>query len=511
MKKHLKTLCRLEILPHVTDFTIIAIVFIFCLLRIPSLIEPEWYGDEGIYQVIGSSLNQGGLLYRDIWDNKPPLLYLYYGLVNGDLFLIKLLSLVFGAAAVVVFFYLSSQLFQKKLFPMIISTSLFAVFFGAPILEGNIANAENFMLFPILLSLFLIIRLTSKSSPFLPITSGLLLSFAFLTKIVAVFDLCAFIVILFSLRFYSRQTTDIKSHFLQKPRNLMRSMRQEALLILAFCIPIVITGLYFLLVGAFGDFMRAAFSQNIGYVGWKNYLQLNLGFINISIPQGILILKTMLLIAAVMGLVSSRGRFSVAALVIYIWLTFSTFNAFFSGRPYTHYILVLLPSLCLLAGLAVGNRKRMLAHFTVFVVIIAFVYANFDYYRKNTMYYLNYVSYVMGQKPVNEYQAFFDGDTPKNYAISQFIKENTLKTDNVMIVSNSSTIYFMANKLPPGRYIVAYHIEFYKNAILETKKALDNKKPKYIISTNDNLAKEFTKNYSLQYILHGVKIYEKQF
>lgn len=510
MKKHIKTLCRLEILPHVEDFTLIAIVFIFFLLRAPSLIEPEWYGDEGIYQVIGLALSKGALLYRDIWDNKPPLLYLYYSLVKGDLFLIKSLSLVFGAAAVVVFFYLSRHLFGKKLLPVIVSTLLFAVFFGSPVLEGNVANAENFMLFPILLSLFFITKLRNKSSAILPITSGLLLSAAFLTKIVALFDLCAFLVILFTLRFYGKNIVDIKNHFQQTPKVLFQVMRQETLIIISFLIPIIATSLVFILTGSFGDFIRAAFSQNIGYVGWKNYLEIHMGSVNFAVPQGILFIKITLLIMSIFLIFLYRRKISVAGIVVYIWLAFSMFNAFFSGRPYTHYILVLLPVLCLLAGLITTSKKNMVVHLGVLVAVIFLVYFNFDYYKKNVRYYQNYVAYVMGEKSVSDYQKFFDGDTPKNYAVAQFIKDNTNEDDNVMMVSNSSTIYYMADKLPPGRYIVAYHMEFYKNAIDETKKALDNKKPKYIISTNDNLVKEFINDYELQYILHDVKIYEKQ-
>ncbi|HEX8932414.1 MAG TPA: hypothetical protein VF810_04620, partial [Patescibacteria group bacterium] len=53
-----------------------SISLIFFLLRLPSLIEPDWYGDEGIYQTIGMALHKGSFLYTQIWDNKPPLLYL---------------------------------------------------------------------------------------------------------------------------------------------------------------------------------------------------------------------------------------------------------------------------------------------------------------------------------------------------------------------------------------------------------------------------------------------------
>src|SRR5438270_13611137 len=88
--------------------------FAFFLLRLPSLFEPYWYGDEGIYEVIGFAMRHGRLLYQGIWDNKPPLLYLLYAFVNGDQFAIRLISLFAGLGAVITFFFLSIKLFTDR-------------------------------------------------------------------------------------------------------------------------------------------------------------------------------------------------------------------------------------------------------------------------------------------------------------------------------------------------------------------------------------------------------------
>lgn len=57
---------------------VLALVFI---LRIPSLFEPFWYGDEGIFAAVGHGLNKGQMLYLETWDNKPPMIYIYYSLI----------------------------------------------------------------------------------------------------------------------------------------------------------------------------------------------------------------------------------------------------------------------------------------------------------------------------------------------------------------------------------------------------------------------------------------------
>src|SRR5258708_1708183 len=81
---------------------IISVIFFF--LRLPSLLEPYWYGDEGIYETIGLALSKGRFLYTQIWDNKPPLLYLTYGMFHGDQFSVRLLSLLVGIASTIMFF-----------------------------------------------------------------------------------------------------------------------------------------------------------------------------------------------------------------------------------------------------------------------------------------------------------------------------------------------------------------------------------------------------------------------
>ena len=85
-------------------WVLIGISTLFFILRLPSLIEPYWYGDEGIYQVIAQAINHGHLLYRDIWDNKPPLLYLVYAAANSDQILIRTISLIVGLLTTIAFF-----------------------------------------------------------------------------------------------------------------------------------------------------------------------------------------------------------------------------------------------------------------------------------------------------------------------------------------------------------------------------------------------------------------------
>src|ERR1035437_4442220 len=151
----MKILAKLEKGKDIWLLIIASLVFFF--LRFPSLFEPNWYGDEGIYQTLGIAIRAGRILYRDIFDNKPPLLYLLYSLVNSDQFMIRLLSLVFGLLSVIVFYYLCKKLFTN-IKTSFIATIIFAILFGLPLIEGNIANAEHFMLLLNISAGFLVLK-----------------------------------------------------------------------------------------------------------------------------------------------------------------------------------------------------------------------------------------------------------------------------------------------------------------------------------------------------------------
>src|SRR4051794_4939926 len=47
-------------------------------LRLPALFRPLWSDDEAIYAVTADALQRGALLYRDVVDHKPPLVYQLY-------------------------------------------------------------------------------------------------------------------------------------------------------------------------------------------------------------------------------------------------------------------------------------------------------------------------------------------------------------------------------------------------------------------------------------------------
>lgn len=463
----MKLLAKLE--KSFDSWFLITISVVFFILRLPSLFEPDWYGDEGVYQVLGIGIKAGRLLYHDIFDNKPPLLYLLYSIVSSDQFMIRLISLIFGLLSVWVFFYLSKKLFDNAK-TSYISTSIFAVLFGLPLIEGNIANAENFMLLFNVLAAYLVFKsleIKSINHKFkILILAGVLLSFSFLFKIVAVFDFAAFFAFLFFVN-YSKNIIDIF-----KIKNLTKEIQNLSPLMIGFLIPIIFVVLFFILNHALSSFLTATLFSNIGYVGYGNKL---------IIPQGFLILKLIMLGSFCAFVFYNRRHFGNSFTFVALWLAFSIFSAYFSQRPYTHYVLLLLPAFCLMIGLF--NLNRIFSKLSGVLTIICFiaVLLSFNFYIKTVFYYPNFVSFLFSNQSVNSYQKFFDKSTPGNYEITNYINLYALPKDNIFIWGNNPQIYYLTNKLPPGKYTVAYHITSYKDGISNTKKGLDINKPRFIV------------------------------
>jgi len=496
----MKILAKLEKGREIWFLIVASLIFFF--LRFPSLFEPDWYGDEGIYQTLGIGIKAGRLLYRDVFDNKPPLLYLFYSFVSSDQFMIKLLSLIFGLLSVIVFFYLCKRLFEN-IKASFVATSVFAILFGLPLIEGNIANAENFMLLLNISAGYLIIRslnLNLKSEiinhkSLIIFIAGLLLGISFLFKIVAIFDFAAFAAFLFFAN-YSKRILDICSI-----KNLTKEVKSLTPFIIGFVIPIAITIIYFLFNHAFKEFLTATLFSNVGYVEYGN---------KFIIPQGFLIFKLMFLGSFSLFIFWKRKTYGLPFAFVSLWLGFSLFNAYFSQRPYTHYVLILLPAFCLTIGLFVLNKNfSKLAGVLMLSAFIA-VLLNFNFYTKTIFYYQNFAAFILNRQSVSSYQSFFDKSTPRDYEIANFINLNTKASDNIFIWGNNAQVYKLTNKLPPGKYAAAYHITSYKDGDSNTKTGLETNKPKFIIVIPNVPIFPFSlAGYDRKISIAGVDIYEK--
>src|SRR3989344_1480030 len=376
-------------------FVLLLTVFV---LRIPSFFEPYSYGDEMIYLTLGEAVRQGVPLYKGIYDNKPPLLYLI-AFISGNLFWFKAILALWHLITVFIFFKLTEFLFLGKKNSQLIATTIFALFTTLPLLEGNIVNAELFMILPTIAAFYILLTKTPSSKNL--VFSGVLFSIATLFKIPAAFDLAA--IVFFWL---------ISAKKLNK-KNLKKISLSIFYLSAGFITPILLTFIWYFLKGALTEYLFAAFFQNIGYLSsWRPVGSQEPFFLK-NAPLFTRALIVLLLLSALYWkkkVVSPNFSFICA------WLFFSLFAVTLSERPCPHYLIQSVAPISLLSSIlfTFTNLEQVLAIMPLTIAVFAPFYFKFWYYP-TLPYYIRFAKFISKNISQEEYFSNYASHIPRNY------------------------------------------------------------------------------------------------
>ena len=472
--------------------------FLLCavlVLRIPSFFEPYSYGDEMIYLTLGEAIRRGVPLYKGVYDNKPPLLYIIAA-ISGSLFWFKAILAIWHLITIFIFWKLTELIFEKNKKAQIVATIIFAVLTTIPTLEGNIANAEIFMIGPTILA-FLIL-LSKNLNPKKIFLGGMLFSLATLFKVPAALEIGAIMFLWFiALKNYDR-------------KNLTGLIKNTLYLLIGFATPIILAFLLYFLRGALNEYVVAAFLQNLGYLSsWrpgdvqKPFLIKNLPFI----------LRASV-VAAGLGIVAwKRKKLSSPFLFSCVWLLISLFAVTLSERPYPHYMLQAIPSISLLLSILFTreNREQTLAIIPLTIAFIVPVVFKFWYYP-TFPYYLRFAKFASGQITRVEYLLTFGSHVPRNYKIADFVIASTKPNDKIFVWGESSPIYALTKRFPPGKYVADYHIKDFSTPV-ETLRIISSDEPEFIIilpeaSDFPQLTSYVRKNYGLVENIEGAEVWK---
>ncbi len=446
---------------------LLVLILLTIILRIPSLFEPYWYGDEGIYLTLGQAINKGLLLYRDIHDNKPPVLYLLAALA-GNVAWFRELLLVWSIFTLSAFSVLVKKLFPKNNRLYYLTLSLFAIGYTLPWLEGNIANAEVFMLLPTFLAILLAFPEKKQELNFLTLgkflLSGLLFSVSFHLKAPGLFDLAAL---------------GLLTVFYLTKKDFFNQFIKLLVLMAGFLLPMIVFSIYFAQNGALAYYLQAALLQNFTYLGSWRAGGMNQGDLG---QNSALMVRAVGLVASSLLLFIFKKYFNKQTLFVLLWFLFAFFAALLSERPYAHYLIQLLPPTVLLIGLFFyqSNKKTK----WVIVALLLFLVSNLKsisfWYYPVPDYYRNFINFTTGQVSREQYFDWFDKKVSSTYTLANYLVKRTASNDRVFIWSDASFAYALSKRLPPGRFTTAYHIADF-NGWQETIKAIETVKPGFIV------------------------------
>ncbi|MCL5090704.1 MAG: glycosyltransferase family 39 protein [Patescibacteria group bacterium] len=482
--------------------SILILLFLVFLLRLPSLFEPYWYGDEGVHLTVGLALRRGYLLYQNIYDNKPPLMYLLMAAANGTLFWARFFLLISMLVATYLFYRLCQKIFNNNK-AVITACITFLILTTARFWEGNIANAENFMLLPTIAGFYLTLSLfsspKSKVSSWLTLAAGMIFSLSFLLKAPGLFD---FLAVIFFLS------------LLQKKEAFFSWSKKNTLLVLGFFLPFFFTSLFFLSKGIFKEFFQVCFLQMLSYISsWQSGSH---SFSLVSFLKTDLVIKGAVVTFFSLLLLLNKKRFQGERALIPLWFIFTLFAATLSGRPYAHYLLLTVPALSLGFGW-LWEKKHQLPIMVVSIMFIFLLGAEARYhfwFYPTFSYYQNFVEFAFGKKSQTNYFAYFDKQTPFLYRLADYINTHTNKEDKIFIWADLPTIYALSQRSPASPYTVAYHINELKSYNLVAAKIREGK-PSLIaidqrLKTFPALDQILSKDYLTKVSFDNFLIYQKK-
>lgn len=389
------------------------------IIRLPSFLEPVWYVDEALYILIGKQLAAGSVLYRDIVDHKPPLVYFLAYLIpnQAGLRLLMYISSTFGA----IFFHQLIALLVPNLkkLQQTFYTLIFIVLMGIPAFEGYIFNAEPIYLPFSLAALVLFLKIkqpaaTADPQQVLPAQTnrnaliygvGLLLGLAIFTKITALLYAIPISLLLgghFILQVISKEP--IKKY--------LYIILESFFLLLGILTPFLIGLLYFSYHHSVSDYLFWTFSYNFSdYLNHWEYFY--------SFPHQVFIFlfsttaKTAVLGAALLVLTCTWLFKRVTTNFFFTsCLALATlYGVTLSNRPFPNYWLQFIPPAIILSALLIHTKQKL---FATIVTVGTFLAAGFIFKLipfkpfPVTPYYLVSWRYAVGSITRQEYEQYFN-------------------------------------------------------------------------------------------------------
>lgn len=473
------------------------LLFLLVFLRIPNLFEPYWYGDEAIYLVLGQGIQKGLVIYRDIIDHKTPIIYFLAAVPSQ--FWFKFLLIGWTVAALTFFYAIALKLLSSKK-AAVLSTALFMLATTLPAYEGNIANGELFVIGFILAGAYIFTRtplfqafLEKKSEyvqrPVALIFAGALFSLGLLTKIPALFDIASFFsIFLFMLA---------EKRSLKTFRHVVMS---GLLVLIGILIPVLLSIAYFASQGALDEYRQFGLLYNFRYST----------AVGLPFTHPLLVLaysmagKVSVVVVGIVLMLALSRRVRPAFQLIFTWSLMVLFATLLSSRPYPHYWLQTVPPIALLIGYfftKVKSFEKIVA--AVPLILLYITVTVFHVGRYSTVnYYANFLRFTTKQISLQEYRQYFNSLMTENYATAEYIKKTTMPDTRLFIWGNNPMLYTLANRLPVGRFTVAFHIKDF-NAYEETLSAVKKHMPPIVIVMNDEKG-EFGSLYAVlakQYVL----------
>ncbi|HEY2931111.1 MAG TPA: hypothetical protein VGK99_05140 [Acidobacteriota bacterium] len=332
----------------------------------------DW--DEDLYRAYAQDLLRGKLLYRDIWDHKPPGIFYLFALIrllNPSLQFFRIVAIAWGAGCGLILYAIGRRLwgFGAGCLAFLGWTAATADTWGSQ------SNSELFFTLFTLAGVWLFVccRLPRQQLP----EAGTETGFAQLSCFVLVGLFCGM-----AFQFKPVTLADFAAVLLTAAVTPQKARRQFlSMAILGFLLPSLAVFLFFACHGLLGEWLYAVYTYNFRYVSDPIVEVLQYGPRNL---KDVLLDKSPLFLPgfAGLGLMARRERREVR-FFFWFWVILSFLSISLGLKFLKHYFLQWMAPMSLAAGYYLAKplpghevvRRAMLAGFLVWVASITYFQA----------------------------------------------------------------------------------------------------------------------------------------
>ena len=306
--------------------------------------------DEGNYATIGMIISRGAVLYRDIGDSKPPLIYYINALISlifgSNLIVLRLIFAVVSGATGVFVFLTARKVYGQRV--GIISAYLFIVFSSSTLWGYHSpTNIYSSLMESIAIYLLIIAYFLKDREEAYTIISGVFIALAVLIRQTSIL-LFAATVVWFLITFWHVP--------FQASATLKQTLRRVSLIMLggsAVFLPIIS---YFIGASGFDDMAYwvlmepvPGMTEHTPWITWSK-VEWFIAVVLTTLP---------LLLLAIIVARSELGRKAEGTLLMFLWMVFPLLSFLLLPIPgYVHYYYQILPPLCIVAGKGLTSFHR---------------------------------------------------------------------------------------------------------------------------------------------------------
>ena len=425
----------------------ISIIIYFIISELVSL--NVMYGtDVNVWKYIANMIQEGRIIYRDLFDHKGPILYLFYYLFKNYSIISELIIFIVNE----IFIYKITKLvlsdkYTKLKSIIVTAISMITLF----IVLEDFPNTESYSIPFILVSLYyfvknLILKYDAKSFGIIGFCMSIVL---FLRANIIV------LWIIIYLYFVAKMAVK---------RNIKELFRLIGYTILGMSVCIVPIVIYLIHNNILEEFIEYYLVFNLKYASFSN--QNNIWEICKYFFSATLYIHPIIIFINIVLIFLKKNIKDRKLLIInLIFYLISVYIVISPKREYLHYAIILMPCVIIPLSILIKDKYKYKLIITIglelylALIVIGVGYYNIKYIKENLTKYLLKIN-----------------------IITDWLEENTQKDDNILVLGNENIIYNLSNRNYKGKFFYQLPVVYNSNDIANKfLQEIKEQMPEYII------------------------------